>query len=201
MRTLRSGDYERTFADGLRYGPYQMPDTLDASQYEFPLATLIDAIGSTEAESKWAKLQSAQERAIAALENRRAELNSLYKRAVAPDTSWEEIAQVASMIGEWGRVAAEKLYPQIGALQQKLAAPHNDMRPEVRRARQESVKVAEGWLALYRDLRNKLRRLAAERRPADVVLLARPVAGETDYAELSREHIARYPKIRAALAE
>jgi hypothetical protein len=30
---------------------------------------------------------------------------------------------------------------------------------------------------------------------------ARPVEGKIDYAELSREHIARYPKIRAALAE
>jgi hypothetical protein len=30
---------------------------------------------------------------------------------------------------------------------------------------------------------------------------ARPVTGEIDYAELSREHIARYPKIRAALAK
>ena len=33
------------------------------------------------------------------------------------------------------------------------------------------------------------------------VLRARPVNGEIDYAELSREHIARYPKIRARLAE
>lgn len=81
--------------------PYHMPDTLDASQYEFPLAALIDVISSTEAESKWAELHSAQERAIAALENRRTELNGLYERAVAPDTSWEEITQVASMIGEW----------------------------------------------------------------------------------------------------
>jgi hypothetical protein len=30
---------------------------------------------------------------------------------------------------------------------------------------------------------------------------ARPVEGEVDYAELSREHIERYPKIRARLAE
>lgn len=181
--------------------PYHMPDTLDASQYEFPIAALIDAIGSTEAESKRAELHSAQERAIAALENRRTELNSLYERAVAPDTSWEEITQVASMIGEWGRTAAEKLHPQIDALQQKLAAPGNDMPSEVRQARQESVKVAESWLALYHDFRNKLLRLAAGRRPTDVVLHARPVEGEIDYAELSREHLARYPKIRAALAE
>ena len=33
------------------------------------------------------------------------------------------------------------------------------------------------------------------------VLRARPVKGKIDYAELSREHIARYPKIRARLAE
>jgi hypothetical protein len=30
---------------------------------------------------------------------------------------------------------------------------------------------------------------------------AKPVKGEVDWAELSREHIARYPKIRARLAE
>jgi len=33
------------------------------------------------------------------------------------------------------------------------------------------------------------------------ILRARPVKGEIDYAELSREHISRYPKIRARLAE
>ena len=181
--------------------PDDMPDTLDASQYEFPLAALIDATEWTEAASGWAKLRSAQERAIAALENRRIELNSLYERAVAPDTSWEEITQVASIIGEWGRVAAEKLYPQIAALQQKLAAPENYMPPEVRLTRQESVKVAESWLALYRDLCNKLHRLAAERRPTDVVLLARLAAVEIDHGELTREIISRFPKILSELAK
>ena len=33
------------------------------------------------------------------------------------------------------------------------------------------------------------------------VLRARPVKGPIDHAELSREHMRRYPKIRAALAE
>ena len=43
---------------------------------------------------------------------------------------------------------------------------------------------------------------AAKRRPDEKkILRARPVKGEVDYAELSREHIARYPKIRARLAE
>jgi len=43
---------------------------------------------------------------------------------------------------------------------------------------------------------------ATPRKPAEgEVLRARPVKGKIDYAELSREHIARYPKIRARLAE
>jgi hypothetical protein len=178
-----------------------MPDTLDASRYELPLATLIAGMESTEAADNWARFHSTQERALAALENRRAELDTLYERAVAPDTGWQEITQVAAMIGEWGRAAAEKLYPQIDALQRKLADPGNGMPLELRRARRESVKVAQSWLDLYRDLREKLLKLAAERRPADVVLRARPVQGEVDHDALSREFIARFPKLRAALAK
>jgi hypothetical protein len=79
-----------------------MPDALDVSRYELPVAALIDAIELTEAASKWVKLQSARVRAVAALKRRRAELNALYERAVAPDTGWQEITQVAAMMGEWG---------------------------------------------------------------------------------------------------
>ena len=42
---------------------------------------------------------------------------------------------------------------------------------------------------------------AKKRSDEKKILRARPVKGEIDYAELSREHIARYPKIRARLAE
>jgi hypothetical protein len=82
-----------------------------------PVAALIDTIESAEAASNRDKLQSARERAVAALESRRDELNALYERAVAPDTGWQEITQVAAMIGEWGHAAAEKLLPQIETLQ------------------------------------------------------------------------------------
>jgi hypothetical protein len=63
-----------------------MSDALDATRYELPVAALIETIESTKAASKWDKLHSAQERAVAALESRRAELNTLYERAVVPDT-------------------------------------------------------------------------------------------------------------------
>jgi hypothetical protein len=50
--------------------------------------------------------------------------------------------------------------------------------------------------------RNSKKTSAAERQAPDAdILRAHPVEGEIDYAELRREHIARYPKIRAALAE
>ena len=39
------------------------------------------------------------------------------------------------------------------------------------------------------------------RTAASEALRARPAKGKIDYAALSREHIARYPKIRARLAE
>jgi len=35
----------------------------------------------------------------------------------------------------------------------------------------------------------------------DPILRARPVKGPVDHAALSREHMAQYPRIRAALAE
>ena len=42
---------------------------------------------------------------------------------------------------------------------------------------------------------------AAKAPGKDEVLRARPVKGKINWAELSREHIRRYPKIRAALAK
>jgi acyl carrier protein phosphodiesterase len=72
---------------------------------------------------------------------------------------------------------------------------------EVRQARQQSIDVAEAWLALYRELHNKLLKLAAKRRPADPVLRARPVEGDVDHETLTREIMTRFPKILAALAK
>lgn len=176
-----------------------MPDTVDVSKDAATLAAIVAAAEWHEVASQSDKLHSAHEGAQTALASRRAELDDLYQRAVAPDSGWQEISRVAPMIGEWGRSAAEKLLPLIEAVQEKLAT--RDMSPEVRRTREQSIGIAEAWLALYRELHAKLLLLAAERRPAGEVLRARPVEGEVDYAELSREHIARYPRIRATLAE
>jgi hypothetical protein len=178
----------------------KMSIALDKLQQALP-AALIEAIESTEAENVWSKLRAAQNKAIEALEERRAELAIIYERALAPDTKSEELTSVASMVGDWGRAAAEKLYPQMDALQRKLVAPPEFMSPELRAVRRKSVDIAKAWVALYHDLEVKLRRLAEDRQPADAILRARPVEGEIDHSALSREFMARFPKIRAALAK
>jgi hypothetical protein len=178
-----------------------MRDALRLSEDQLPLRAVIESIEASGAANNWSMLEAAHNKALAALRSRREEFDILYERAVAPDTSWDEIVRVASMIGEWGRTAAEKLYPQIDALQRKLDARYGGISRKPRHALQQSIEVANAWLSLYREFHEKLQRLAVERRPADVTLRARPVEGEIDYGELSREHIIRYPKIRATLAK
>ena len=74
--------------------------------------------------------------------------------------------------------------------------------PEVRRLIEDSIAVGEAWLSLPPALHRRLSQLAAERRPAaQQIRRAEPVAGEIDYAGLTREIIVRYPNIVKALAE
>jgi hypothetical protein len=88
------------------------------------------------------------------------------------------------------------------ALQQKLAIQGLQLDPEIQKYFQESLDIAVGWLELYRTLRERLLKLASERRgsPSEV-LRARPLEGDIDHDALSREFMARFPKIRAALAK
>jgi len=88
------------------------------------------------------------------------------------------------------------LYPWMDALRLAILVPSDEGRQYIR----ELLKISEAWLTLYRETRNKLLQLAAERSPADRVLRARPIEGELDHEALSREFMARFPKIRAALA-
>jgi acyl carrier protein phosphodiesterase len=83
------------------------------------------------------------------------------------------------------------------ALRQTMSVPSEEGRQYI----QELLKISEAWLTLYRETRERLLRLAAERRPVGEILHARPVEGQVDHEALSREFMARFPKIRAALAE
>ena len=66
----------------------------------------------------------------------------------------------------------------------------------------KAIAVGEAWLSLPAALYKRLLRMADERRAAaEEVRRARPVEGEFDHAELTREIIARFPMILAELAK
>jgi hypothetical protein len=102
-----------------------------------------------------------------------------------------------------GTVAvAEALLHRVISLQRYLidTSWHDD--PEAYVLVQQAVEIVTSYVSGYLESRDQLIRVDTKQRVAGTAILrARPVEGEVDYAELSREHIARYPKIRAALAE
>jgi len=115
------------------------------------------------------------------------------------DPDW--LAQAAEQAREKERQAAAQFHRVIAALKAALAPADDEFEAEVQQLLRDGIAVLEGWSAFYHGFHAMLARQAAERCASPRVLHARPLAGEIDYAELSREHIARYPKIRAALAE
>lgn len=149
-----------------------------------------------------ARLQIGVEEGRAALKIQKRDLGEAYDKVVASDLRASSIVQLAKRSLGQLRADGEWLHPAIEKLRQALAHADTAQDLERRRAIEEILDAALAWAAAYEDLHDRLLKLAAERRAvAGEVLRARPVKGRIDYAELSREHIARYPKIRARLAE
>ncbi len=129
-------------------------------------------------------------------------LDQLYEDIAQSDADVEDMTRMAEVVFEKRRVAAERLLPGIETLRRKLAARGDGLDPDIRQPFQESVDIAVGWLALYDGLYRRLLKLASERSDSPTKIMhARPVAGDVDHAELSREFMARFPNIRAALAK
>lgn len=195
---MRSLDGNRTFQD--------MLNLTDLAPYDLPPGTLVDALfsdpASAERSSLIAKLRDWREKGQAALEKQREKLRKLFEQVAQNDAESTELADLAEIVLRGERAAAERLRPRLEALQEKLAAEGHKLDPEMRRYFQENLDIGAGWLEFYKTLRDRLHTLASGRKPgSEVILPARPMAGDVDYPRLSREHIARYPKIRAALAE
>lgn len=129
-------------------------------------------------------------------------LAELYLKTIHSYADPDEIEQAAGILAEKERASAEQLVPAVVRTQQELAAESESFDPKLREALQDSVAVAVSWLAAYRNTREALLKVAAERRGArPKILCARPAEGEIDHGALSREFMARFPRIRAALAK
>jgi hypothetical protein len=109
----------------------------------------------------------------------------------------EGLVMLAERVRQSEAAARELLYPWIDALQHGMSGSSNEGRQYI----EQLLDISQDWLSLYHETRRKLLELAAQRRPAEMILHARPVEGENDHAALSREFMERFPKIRAALAK
>jgi len=147
------------------------------------------------------QLRDQLEKLRAAGEELQAKLTKLHEGDSA-DSAVAIEADQAALLREDESAAAKMLLPRILSLQRYLTGTSLNDDPYAHQLLQKAINIAVGYVVGYQNLRDQLiRRDAARGAAAGEVLPARPITGEIDYAELSRGHIARYPKIRAALAK
>jgi hypothetical protein len=178
---------------------------LDKDDVE-PLVEIVEAFTSASSradrENLLAQIRSQLEKLRAADEQLQAKLGEFHDGHSEGGVGLAEAEQAASVLREEESAAAKILLPRILSLQRYLIGTSLNDDHEANQLLQKAVNIAVGYVAGYQNLRDQLIRVGTARgAAADEVLRARPVTGEIDYAELSREHIARYPKIRAALAK
>lgn len=128
-----------------------------------------------------------------------AEMAALIGQPAAGDLDADWLANRAEMVRAKETEFTETLRPVISSLK-NLLVPGVNLEPRVAQLVRDSIEVLEAWPHLYHDLGNWLFKLAADRE-LDQVTRARPVKGKIDHEALTREIIARYPKILAALAK
>jgi len=180
-----------------------MPNGIEISSDVGPIVELVGLLHSEGARAhSFARLRSQQARCQAATEQYAKQLDRLYYDIARSGHNADWLVQAADLVRQREEEQRERLRPGIEVLKDKLAAQRVSVDAEARRLIEESIAVGETWLSLPAALHNKLLQLADERRAtAEEIRRARPVHGKIDYAKLSREHLARYPQIRAALAK
>jgi hypothetical protein len=180
-----------------------MPDSFDVSR-DFSDPALINALGSErwlESLGLLARLRRRVRENRRALDEHANQFDKAYEEATHGGLDANGLVQLAGTILEAERGAAEQLHPWMEALREGLTLQSERAR-EAQQYLHELHEFAVAWLTTYQTLRERLLKLASERCDnSGAVLQARPVEGEIDYAELSREIIARFPKILAALAK
>jgi hypothetical protein len=172
--------------------------------------SLLRVLGSTELRQldtrlrnriELERLRKETENDLAELKDTMAWLAAHFEQSAPDNLDPDWLAKAAKQALEKERQAAAHFRPVIAALKGALAPSDDEFEADVQKLLQDGVEVLEGWLAFYQRFHTMLARQAAERCTSREVLRARPVEGGVDHETLSREFMARFPKIRAALAE
>jgi hypothetical protein len=176
-----------------------MLDFVDIKDDIEPLVAVVEAFSSATSRADRASLL-AQIRDQ--LEKLQRELGEFFERPSEGGVGAAEAEQTALVLREGEGAAAKLLLPRILSLQGYLTGTSLNDDPEAHLLLQKAINIAVGYVAGYQDLRDQLIRFDAERRAApDKIRYARPVVGEIDHTGLTREIIARFPGILAALAK
>ena len=179
-----------------------MPETLEASQYDLPTGASLDIVHLDFATDAQSALRDNIEKGEQLQKEWRARFDRIYDEALRQGWDAPFLMRQVSFLLEKQRAALERLHPVIAELQQSVVAHRGGLDAEILELLRIAADLAFGWITPYQGLSEKLLALASARRFVDgEILRARPVEGEIDYGELSREHVIRYPKIRAALAK
>jgi hypothetical protein len=184
----------------------RMPGTLETAQYDLPAGALLDVLNLDAAAGEQSalrvKLRNTIEKSRQLQKEWSSRFDEFYDEALRQDWDAPFIIRQVAFLLEKQRAALEHLYPVIAKLQGSIAAHRGRLDTEVLELYRVIADWAFGWITPYQTLGDKLLALAFERRFAhDTVLRARPVEGPVDHEALSREFIARFPNIRAALAK
>ena len=147
------------------------------------------------------RLRKQTDNDLAELRSEKARLAEQFEQPAPDDFDADWLADAAKRVLEKERITEGHFLPVIARLKDALGLPRDRFEAEVQQLLLDGIEVLEGWLALYRGYSTMLARQAAERQSPGKILPARPLEGEVDHQALSREFMARFPKIRAALAE
>lgn len=181
-----------------------MPDGLPLLHDFGPELDLVRAFrvetGAIQRAKILARLRRRLEKARFDVRRLKDEVGSLYVEAAQHDAAAMEFMQRAqTFIGSW-QATAERFRSEVMTLEeQSTDGTRIDEETEI--FFRDSLILAAEWLDAVATFRTELLGFSEARAVPVEILRAHPLTGQIDHTALSREFIARFPKIRAALAK
>jgi hypothetical protein len=125
-------------------------------------------------------------------------LGQLRRRMLTP----QELKSIFDIALEKRKYEQDVMAPKVNELRHKLQDYATIWDKDALLCLQESVDITAKWMEIHEKLTKNILEIAEKRRvSAAKALRARPLQGEVDHDALSREFMARFPKLRAALAK
>jgi hypothetical protein len=190
-----------------------MPDGLTLPQEVDRFPAFIDAFAESAESVDAAHEPSAKEDALArfralnktsrsTLKSQRRQANSFLRKIAERDLTAVGLESLALLAFRERQVEQNQMIPRLTKLQAGLIAREKFWDAEALECLRDSIEIVSNWLTLHQELTDKVLNFVSDRLgTATKRFRAHPVKSDIDHRKLSREFMARYPRIRAALAK